>query len=252
MLPAKIRTHITKLHQKKYRNLYNEFIVEGLKGIEEAINKNAEVIFLVFENDFFDKNKNFVSIVEKKGIPIHIINKNEINKIKTTTTYPGVSAVVKTTFFKLDDLIDTKQPILAFDQINDPGNLGTIIRTAEWFDVNNILLSENSVDPYNDKCVRSTMGSIFTSKLFISDNILDSLTKLKQEGYKIILLDMSGQDIDLLKPKKKSVYLFGSESHGIRSSLEKIVDMRYTIPRKGNTESLNVSIATGILLSKLK
>ncbi|MDP2685481.1 MAG: RNA methyltransferase [bacterium] len=253
MLPVKLRAHITKLQQKKYRRLHNEFIVEGLKGVEEAIKKNGKVLFIVVEENYYAKNKikNILKILEKRGINIFVCEQKDISRIKTTATYPGISAIIKAEIFSLEDLINST-PILAFDKINDPGNLGTIMRTAEWFGVNNILISEDSVDPYNDKCVRSTMGSIFNSKIFLSDNLVKSIKLLKDKGYKIVSLDIIGDDIELLRPIKKTVYLFGSESHGLSPELEKFIDRRYTIKGKGNTESLNISVSASILLSKLE
>ena len=252
MIPAKLKTQIIKLHQKKYRKLHNEFLVEGVKGIEEALKKNAKVLFLVVAEDAMAEVKigNLIKSVKKSGIEVYSCDKKDINKIKNTVTYPGITAVVKSKNFDLKDLLDGK-PILAFDKISDPGNLGTIIRTAEWFGLNNFLLSEDSVDPYNDKSVRSTMGSIFNAKLYLSEDFSGALKKLKSDGYKIVLLDIEGEDLNKMKPTKKTVYLFGSESHGLSPALEKFIDKRYTIKGKGDAESLNLSISAGILLSKL-
>lgn len=252
MLTAKIRAHIIKLHQKKYRKAFSEFIVDGLKGVKEAVKKNSKILFVIVADNYIKKNKisNFINLMENKGINVYECEKSDINKIKTTATYPGISAVIKSENYELSDLINLK-PIIAFDQINDPGNLGAIIRSAHWFNIDNILLSEDSVDPYNDKCVRSSMGSFLYTKFFVSENIAKSLKFLKEKGYKIILLDKNGTDIDLLRPTRNMVYLFGSESHGLRKSLAHFVDKRYTILRKGSAESLNLSVAASILLSKI-
>ncbi len=252
MLPAKQRSQIIKLQQKKYRKLNNEFIVEGEKGVEEAIKKNAEIVFIVVSKKYLKEKKavNFLGKAKEKGIEIYDCDESEIKKIKTTATFPGISAVVKYKNFELKDLTDGK-PIFAFDKINDPGNLGTIIRTADWFGFNNILISEDSVDPYNDKCVRSTMGSIFGVKLYTNEGISKSINSLKKKGYKIISLDMKGDSLDKIKPIAKTVYLFGSESHGLDKRLEKFIDKSYTIKGKGEAESLNLAVSAGILMSKI-
>jgi len=253
MFSTKLKNHIIKLHQKKYRKLYGEFVVEGFKSIDEALNKNAEVKFIVIEENFSktDKGAHIAKKADDKDIEIHTCNESDAGKIKSTVTYPGVSAVITQKIFSLKDL-KNKNPIVALDKISDPGNLGTIIRTADWFGYNNVLLSVDSVDPYNEKVVRSTMGSIFNTKLYISDNISKSIDSLKDDGYDIILLDTKGKDIDNLTMPKKAVYLFGSESHGISPELEKIADKRYTIKGSGGAESLNVSVSAGIVLSKIK
>ena len=143
-------------------------------------------------------------------------------------------------------------PIVCLAGVKDPGNLGTIIRTADWFGIKNILLSEQCVDVYNPKVVRSTMGSIFHTAVFRSNNIEKDLQVLKKNSeYKIYSLDLAGENINKMKASNNIIYLFGSESHGVMTGLEKLIDKRYTIPKKGEAESLNLGVAVGVLLSKI-
>ena len=114
-----------------------------------------------------------------------------------------------------------------------------------------ILLSEGSVDPYSDKVVRSTMGSIFHTKIFKAQNITQAIETLKKKGYNVYTLSMEGDSLDKLKTNQKSVYIFGSESHGVSKELLNLSDKTYTIPGKGKAESLNVAVATTIVLSKM-
>lgn len=253
MLSAKIKTHLIKLHQKKYRQQFGEFIVEGLKSTEAAIQSSWEVKFIVMEDGYDRQAEIETGLVRVKKPDIRIIfcNKKDGEKIKTTDTFPGILAVVSRKKFVLDDLLNDT-PIFAFDSISNPGNLGTIVRTADWFGHHNILLSENSVEPYNEKVVRGTMGSIFSAKIFQSQDIKQSLKTLKDKKYKIILLDASGEDISSLKPENKTVYLFGSEARGVVSDIDKLADKIYAIKGgKGGAESLNVSIAAAIVISKI-
>jgi TrmH family RNA methyltransferase len=253
MIKESVKSHIIKLRQKKHRLNYGEFLVEGIKGVFEAVESNNDILTLVVgeSHKHEEKIKKIISKLEKNKVPIFYVNKSEANKIKTTETFPGVMAVVAKPEYSLDNIINNK-PILAFDKISDPGNIGTIIRTADWFDINNILLSEDSVDPYNEKVVRSTMGSIFRSKIVISDKITKSIEILKKKGYSIVCMVMEGEDISTLKNNNKTVYVFGSESHGIREDLLKKADKKYSI--KGNSnkvESLNVAVSAGILMNKI-
>jgi len=147
----------------------------------------------------------------------------------------------------LDDMMEA-DTILLLDRVNDPGNLGTIIRTADWFGVNDIILSEESVDPYNEKVVRSTMGSIFRTHIYQSEYIVETVEFLKKNGYSIVTLDMEGRDIRDLPKKGKQAFLFGSESHGISDTLRALADESYTISGNGNAESLNLAMSVGITL----
>lgn len=245
MLEKSIKKHLTKLHQKKYRKEYNEFIVEGLKGVEEALRSDAEINFIIIEDKRKDEAE-FKKIVEKTKADIHYCARKDIGEIKTTDTFPGVLAVVRQSEVELD----TSKPIICLDGIKDPGNLGTIIRTADWFGVVNILLSEDCVDLYNEKVVRGSMGSIFHVNALEVNNIIAELENLTQAGYNIVCLTMTGKNINKLKPKDKTIYVFGSESHGIR---EEILEMgeQYSISGEGQAESLNVGVSVGVVLSKI-
>lgn len=253
MLPQKTITHLNKLQEKKYRNEFKEFIVEGLKGVGEALTEDAEVVLIIIEGKRRDE-KEFAALIktaEQKNVPIEFCARGDIGDIKTTDTFPGALAVIAQSDIALEHIVND-QPIICLDGVKDPGNLGTIIRTADWFGIPNLLLSEDCVDPYNPKVVRSTMGSLFRVQVFESQHLPTTLTTLKEKhGYEIIAMDMRGEPLEKLRAAKKAVYLFGSESHGIRPSLESLISKRYTIQGTGKAESLNVAVATGILLSHL-
>jgi len=250
MLSQKSLKHLNKLEQKKFRQEEGGFIVEGVKGVKEALLTKANVVLLVIEKtkenepDFSE----LIKLATKNHILIEYCNEKEAKKIKTTETFPGVLAVVKQVKVGLNDLAGT---IICLDGVKDPGNLGTIIRTADWFGVKSIILSEDCVDLYNPKVVRSTMGSIFHLNILESTNFVQDLKKLKKNGYQLNGLVMDGENLNKIKTSNKNVYIFGSESHGIRPEVEKILDNKYTIPGNGQAESLNVAVACGILLSKV-
>ncbi len=252
MLSSKIVKHITQLQEKKYRREFHEFVVEGFKGVGEAL-QYAQVILVIVEGSRREEEEITACIqqAEKLKIPVEFCGRKDIGSIKTTDTFPGILAVVDSEEYSLEDVAEG--PIIALEDIKDPGNLGTIIRTADWFGITNILLSENSVDEYNPKVVRSTMGSIFRSRIYRSHNVLKDIERLKNDfGYTTVGLDIAGKPLpSTISKPEHMIFIFGSESHGISSELENLVDTRYTILGKGKAESLNLAISAAILMSRL-
>jgi TrmH family RNA methyltransferase len=252
MLSASVKQHIIKLSQKKHRKEFQEFLVEGIKGVDEAL-RFATVLMVIVEGSRRDEPAyvELIAFAEEKQIAIEYCGRKDVDAIKTTETFPGVMAVVELPETELIDL-ESQSVILALDGIKDPGNLGTIIRTADWFGVSAILLSEDSVDPYNEKCVRSTMGSIFRMSIHKTFDLKKTLLDLKEKDWRTYTFSMSGTPLQQLKKEEKSIYIFGSESQGVHLGIESIADGHYTIPGNAATESLNVSIASAIVLWELK
>lgn len=252
MLEKSVLKHLTKLKLKKNRKEELEFVVEGLKGVNDALTSAMEVILVVIDGKLRDE-KDFVDIIKKaenKGVAVTYCGRQDIDKIKDTETFSGILAVIAQRNSTLDNFDDG--PIICLEDINDPGNLGTIIRTADWFGFKNILLSSDTVDVYNPKTVRSTMGSVFHLNFFKTANLFQTLEKIKKEyEYKLYALDLNGENYKKIKPEKKVVYIFGSESHGISPDLEKIVDKSYTITGQGQAESLNVAVSAAIVMARL-
>jgi len=135
------------------------------------------------------------------------------------------------------------------DSISDPGNLGTIIRTCDWFGVKNIFLSDNIVDYTSPKVIRSSMGSIFHINIY-EDIDAEILSDLKREGFEILCADIEGENVFSYNSERKKVLILSSESHGPSKDFEKISDKKISIPRIGNAESLNVASASAVLLAQ--
>ena len=255
MLTLATIKHINELQQKKHRAAAHEFIVEGLKGVQEALENEAEVLLVVMDGNIRDEAdmQALIKLAGEHEAQVEFCGRKDIGQIKTTDTFPGVLAIVSSPDIGLDQI--SFGPIVALDGIKDPGNLGTIIRTADWFGIQNILLAEDTVDPYNPKVVRSTMGSMFRTSIFESNSLETSLATLKEKyGYRVVSLEMKGEPLPqkLLKNLEENViFLFGSESHGVRPGLEKLIDVRYTIPGRGQAESLNVAVAAAIVMSRV-
>ncbi|MFB6226152.1 MAG: TrmH family RNA methyltransferase [Candidatus Paceibacteria bacterium] len=240
------------MHQKKFREKYGEYLVEGEKGVMEAISGSSEVIMLVIEEKMEKDYEKMLNLAKNKGISVGKSDKKQAQKIKTTETFPGVLAIVKAEKRSVSDLENGK-PVICLDRISDPGNLGTIIRTANWFGINNILISEGSVEARNEKVVRSSMGSFFHVDIVETNDVKKDLKKLKEGGYKLFGLDLKGRKIsNTEKLDKKAVYIFGNESHGLADEIENMLDARYTIEGSGEAESLNIGVSAGIVFFNMQ
>jgi TrmH family RNA methyltransferase len=218
---------INSLQRKKERQNNGLFIVEGIKMVEELTQSNFTV-------------RKVFSTVEMEGFKqLSLITENQLSKISQFSTPNQVLAIVE---IPSKPVIDYNQSSLILEDINNPGNLGTIIRTADWFGINQIICSNGSTDCYSPKVVSSTMGSIFRSKIHYT-NLEEFLSVSKLTSYGAFL---KGKFLSEINLSKNCNIILGSESHGISSGLEKIIDQKITIEGITEAESLNLSIAAGI------
>lgn len=226
--------YISKLKQKKFRDKENSFIIESKKLVEEAISSaNLDFIFLSEENKDYESNLDKI-----------ILSKELFTKITDMVTTDGFAAVVK----KPSQREIKSKRVLLLDQINDPGNMGTIIRSAEAFGFEDIILMPKTCDIYNEKTLRASMGSIF--RLNIVKKNLDEVKKLK-EKYTMVSADMSGYDINECDIDGKLILAIGNEANGLSDEIRKMTDTFLKIPMKGQIESLNAAIAASIIMNKL-
>lgn len=227
---------VKSLQLKKNRIKYNLFLVEGEKIVEELLNSDFEVVGVFATKDW---SGSFVGSLTE-------VSEQELASISTLKTPNNVLAVAKQKQQQLSN--NFSKPIIALDTIQDPGNLGTIIRTADWFGINNIICSESCVDMYNPKVVQATMGSIFRLNIVFT-SLADFFKENKHLQVYGALLDGKNCYATTLHPDN-SVLLMGNESVGINPKLFPYIHEKITIPKFGHAESLNVSIATGILCAE--
>ncbi len=230
---------ITSLQQKKYRKQEQLFFAEGVKVVQELLNSNFEL------QDLFTTKQDFLTVPKNK---VHAISEVELKKISALTTPNTCLAVFKIP--KAKEMVE-KGLIVALDDVRDPGNLGTIIRLCDWFGIETLFCSEESVDIYNPKVVQATMGSI--SRVNVVYGNLE--TFLSQTKLPVFGTFMDGNNIYQEELPKEGIIIMGNEANGISTSVEKLVSDRIAIPRFGNlqvTESLNVATATAIILSEFK
>ena len=230
---------ITSLQQKKYRKQEQLFFAEGVKVVQELLHSNFEL------QDLFTTKQDFLTVPKNK---VHAISEAELKKISALITPNTCLAVFKIP--KAKEMVD-KGLIVALDDVRDPGNLGTIIRLCDWFGIETLFCSEESVDIYNPKVVQATMGSI--SRVNVVYGNLE--TFLSQTKLPVFGTFMDGKNIYQEELPKEGIIIMGNEANGISTSVEKLVSERIAIPRFGNlqvTESLNVATATAIILSEFK
>lgn len=243
--------YYSSLLTKKHRKSEKKFLVEGMKSVLEGINSNYECEVIFITNKFAEQYEDTIKMLEKAKKKTISLKQKEFDKISDTETPQGIAAVfVKPGLEFSPELISDDKIIVMLDNISDPGNLGSIIRTCDWFGVKNILLSENIVDYTNPKVIRSSMGSVF--HVNIHENInAGNLNSLKKDGYEILIADLEGENVFKYKSDKKIILILSSESHGPTKEIEKLSDKKISIPKIGNAESLNVASASAVLLAQL-
>ncbi|MFC2103573.1 TrmH family RNA methyltransferase [Bacteroidota bacterium] len=242
--------YYNSLLKKKYRKQENKFLVEGKKSVLEGINSkyNCEIILLT--KKFLNGEAGYIKKIKSSGVRIETINSTDFRWVSDTKSPEGISAVFNTpkpaiTIDKLTDPI-----IIYLENISDPGNVGTIIRNCDWFGIKNILLSKDSVEIYNPKVVRASMGSIFHNNIY-SNITIPNLSGLKETGYEFICSDIKGQSIFNYVKGDKIILFLSNESNGPSKELLSVVDKSLTIPGKGKADSLNVASSSAILLAEL-
>jgi TrmH family RNA methyltransferase len=230
---------ITSLQQKKYRKQEQLFFAEGIKVVQELLHSNFEL------QELFTTKQDFLSVSKDK---LHAISEAELKKISALATSNSCLAV-----FKIPKAKEMKESglILALDDVRDPGNLGTIIRLCDWFGIETLFCSEETVDIYNPKVVQATMGSISRVNVVYGD-LENFLVKTKLTVFGTF---MDGKNIYQESLLNDGIIVMGNEANGISEAVEKLVTDRIAIPRFGDlqiTESLNVATATAIILSEFK
>ena len=230
--------HIKSLNNKKERDENKEFIVEGKKIVKEAMEADFKIVKIIVCKELLKEE------YESKKFEIEYVDENIFKYISDTQTPQGILAIVKRPEYSEE----YGEKIFALDNVQDPGNVGTIIRTLDSAGINTLLLSETCADEYNTKVIRSTMGAIFRVKTYRESNLKEKLESLKKQGYKIIVtdLDTKANLFEYAFPSKTIVVL-GNESTGVSEEIKNIADVKVKIPMVGKTESLNAGVAASLM-----
>jgi len=242
LVKSKVK-YIQTLGHKKFRDDEGVFIAEGPKLVKDLLGIKTVVIIEVFATkDWITENADLL-----QEIPVIEITEADLEKISHLTTPNKVLAIVRQ--FDNGQLpTATGKVTLVLDNLQDPGNLGTIIRTADWFGVQEIICSLDTADLYNPKVVQSTMGSLGRVKVFYTD-LSKWLSAQKDVG--IFAATLKGKDITGIAKVKEAIIVIGNESKGVSAEILNLADVNITIPQKGKAESLNAAVAAGIILSHL-
>jgi TrmH family RNA methyltransferase len=248
---------IRSLTQKKFRDTLGLFTVEGLRLTQEAAGSHFEIVKVLHAAGFADEpsGRKLLDALHQKCPDVHQVTGRDMEQVTDTVTSPGILAVVRQRRESVVSLVARREPstvLVAVDSVSDPGNLGTIIRTCDWFGVDGVLIGRNSVDLYNPKVVRASMGGVFHVRVVDDVDLLSTLSQAKNAGFALYVTDVEGEShFDRTNYAKKSVIVFGNEAWGISDPIRDMADVRVGIRRYGLAESLNVAVASGIVLSGL-
>ena len=236
---------VRSLQLKKNRDFNNCFVVEGEKIVDEIIQSDFSIYQIFATKEWLLSNLNIVAE------QTHQISEKELERISTLKTPNKVLVVVEKAERELKISTITKGLTLVLDEIKDPGNLGTIIRACDWFGVSNIICSNNSVDIYNPKVVQATMGSLARVKVHYTD--IEGVINQLPNNFPIYGACMDGKNVTDIVIEKDAILIIGNESFGISKKVNQLIKQRIIIPRKKEgAESLNVAIATSILLHEFR
>lgn len=240
--------HIKKLADKKYRDQNNCYIIEGIKLVEEAIQENARIEKIVICEELTktsDISKNLLSEIEKHN---NIYVTEKIFKTISQVMNPqGILAVIKKNN-EINAIRYDEDIIVALDDIQDPGNLGTILRTVDSVGLKQLIVSKGTADAYNPKVVRSTMGAIFRVNVVEVENLKETIEIIRKNNYNLLVTSLQTNDSVYDIDYNKKVIVIGNEANGVSKEIQEIADSKIKIPMLGKTESLNASVATGIIL----
>ena len=228
--------HIKSLSEKKYRDEYHEFIIEGIKLVNEAIIEKANIKKIIICEELLKEK------VESENV--EYVSETVFRHISETQNPQGILAVVE----QKTSEKEYGKTIFALDNLRDPGNLGTIIRTLDSAGISSLILSKGSADLYNPKVIRSTMGAIFRIKIIECEDLTKTLKEIRKHKFKLVVTslqtDKSLYDINF----DKKVIVIGNEANGVSKDIQDLSDEKIKIPMIGKTESLNASVATGVVL----
>lgn len=224
---------------------------------EEAADSDFEVHEVLYTDAFAGTppGQTVLGRLRRKNPVFDMIGERELESISDTVTAQGIIAVLSVRRFELESLISSRRHslLVGLDGVADPGNLGSMIRTCDWFGVNGIIIGKESVELYNSKVLRSTMGGLFHLPIVEDVNLPAIVGRLKTAGYKIYVADAAGEAYaEDVRYSDRAFVIMGNEAHGVSASLKHSADVRVAIRRYGLAESLNVGVASGVLLSVIR
>ncbi|GAB3223143.1 RNA methyltransferase [Hymenobacter seoulensis] len=241
MVSKAVAKYVHALHLKKYRLRHGAFLVEGGKSVRELLSSGILTERLILTADFHEKIRKELPI----GVPVDIVSEEELTRLGTLSTNTTALAIAK-----LPEETPLKpapgQLLLALDQVRDPGNVGTLIRLADWYGLGGVVCSETCADPWAPKTVAATMGSF--TRVPVWQRELPAWLSALPAALPVYGADLHGDNVHRLTLQPTGVLVMGSESHGLTPEVEACLTQRLHIPGRGQAESLNVAVSAAILL----
>jgi TrmH family RNA methyltransferase len=245
--------YVRNLNLKKFRDEENAFIAEGIKFVYEAVNEGADIKLLLVNEEALKKNEVQALIDSMDENKILVCSSQVFNGAADTINAQGVLAVINKNIAVKNDIIDKYNFIIMCDRIQDPGNLGTIIRSADAFGPAAMLINKGCVDVYNPKVVRASAGAIFRIPFIYSEDDLEIINILKDKGFYIVSTVVDSEyTFDKMDRRNKICLIIGNEGQGVAEQIINNSDIALTIKMTGEAESLNASVAAGISIYEIR
>ena len=245
--------YVRNLNLKKFRDEENAFFIEGIKFVDEAINEGADINFLLVSEEAYNKNevKNIIDFIDEKKIVL--CSDRVFGSAADTVSAQGILAVINKNIADKNDVINNCNFIIMCDRIQDPGNLGTIVRIADAFGPAGLLLTRGCVDIFNPKVVRASAGAIFRVPVIHAENDIEIIKTLQDKGFYIVSTVVQSEfSFDDMGKRDKICIVIGNEGHGVSREIIDNSDMTITIKMTGRAESLNASVAAGISIYEIR
>lgn len=259
---GRVKRIVQLQERSKARTAENVFIAEGFKMFEEAPLEKIKEIY-VQENIFEGTGKNVffqkLSACKKAGVETEIVSEEVFQKMSDTRSPQGILCVMEQTGYQPHELIqkaqlrkkeENREPVfLLLEDIQDPGNLGTMIRTGEGAGIDGVFMTRKTVDIYNPKTIRSTMGSLYRVPFVYADDLGEMILLLRKEGIRIYAAHLEGkQSFDEISYREGSAFLIGNEGNGLKKETADLADIYIKIPMEGQVESLNAAVSAALLM----
>ena len=244
---ARVKELVQLQKKSKVRNEQGVFLVEGVKMYQEI--PQEQLVKVYVSETFADKQKEEINRLKDRR-KLEYLSDHVFQYVSDTKTPQGILCVVRQSTYCLEDILEAEDAhLLVLDNLQDPGNLGTILRTAEGAGVTGSIISKESVDIYNPKVIRSTMGSIYRVPFVYVEDLKEAIAKVKAHGIFTYAAHLDGKNsYDKEDYTKKTAFLIGNEGNGLRKEIADLADTWIRIPMQGQVESLNAAIATSVLM----
>jgi TrmH family RNA methyltransferase len=254
-LPKNRVKTIRSLAQKKERDETGLFIVEGVRLMREAAASDFEIVEVFYTAEAAGESvePELLETLRRRCAIVERISAREMARIAGTVHASGILAIVRQRPAEAGRILESRgsgRCLVALDGVADPGNVGTIIRTCDWFGVDAVIAGQTSADLYNPKVVRATMGGMFHLPVATDVDLAAFVPAAREQGYTVYVTELTGgKPVGTVHPEGRSLVVFGNEAWGVSGKIGAMADVRVTIPRMGAAESLNVAVACGVVLS---